>query len=99
MFNEKKLKELVNILYTKEIVGKNIFEILHQYPELNIECDKLAVMAYQYEVEIILKTNNPATRKLVEEQILVINSLASTLTEYRQSRIYFDDDGNLTQLF
>lgn len=30
--NEKKLKELLKILYTQELIGKNIYETLPQYP-------------------------------------------------------------------
>ena len=98
MFNEKKLKELVNILYTKEIVGKNIFEILHQYPALNIECNKLAVLAFNYEVEVINKQIT-TSRKSLEETIININTIASTIPTYRQSQIFFDDAGNFTGLF
>lgn len=96
--NEKKLKELVNILYTKEIVGKNIFEILHQYPALNIECNKLAVLAFNYEVEVINKQIT-TSRKSLEETIININTIASTIPTYRQSQIFFDDAGNFTGLF
>jgi hypothetical protein len=98
MFNEKKLKEIVNILYTKELLGLNIFDNIDQYPQLITECDKLAVLAFNYEVEVINKQIT-TSRKSLEETIININTIASSIPTYRQSQIFFDDAGNFTGLF
>lgn len=96
--NEKKLKELVNILYTKELLGLNIYEHINEYPQLITECDKLAVLAFNYEVEVIGKQIT-TSRKLLEETINNINSIASTIPTYTRSQIFFDETGNITGLF
>lgn len=96
--NEKKLKELVNILYTKELLGLNIYEHINEYPQLITECDKLAVLAFNYEVEVIGKQIT-TSRKSLEETINNINSIASTIPTYTRSQIFFDEMGNITGLF
>ena len=96
--NEKKLKELLKILYTQELIGKNIYETLPQYPELNAECDKLIEMAYIYEVAVLDKKDYLTHKQTVIEKIMVIHSIASTIPTYRQSQIFFDDKGNFTGL-
>lgn len=97
--NEKKLKELLKILYTQELIGKNIYETLPQYPELNTECDKLIEVAYTYEVAVLNKKDYLTHKQTVIEKIMMIHSIASSIPTYRQSQIFFDDAGNFTGLF
>lgn len=97
--NEIKLKKLLQVLYSQEILGKNVYEVLGQYPQLDAECDKLIEVAYIYEVAAINKTNNLELKNVVTQQILVVHNLATTIPEYKRSELYFDDSGNLTGLF
>lgn len=97
--NEKKMKELLKILYTQELIGKNIYETLPQYPELNAECDKLIEVAYTYEVAVLDKKDSLTYKQIVIESILIIHSIASTIPTYTRSQIFFDETGNITGLF
>lgn len=99
MYNEKKLKEIVNILYIKELVGQNIYEKLNSFPQLYLVCEELADVAYNYEVSILMGNTNIDIRKQVEEKILIIHQIATDVADYRQSGIYFDEDGRPTGLF
>ena len=99
MLDEKKLRELLKILYTKEIIGKNLCEKLYNYPELVIECDKLIEAAYIYEVAIINKSNTLELKELVTQQILMVHTVATNIPDYKRSELYFDELGNLTYLY
>ena len=97
--NEIKLKKLLQVIYSQEILGKNVYEVLGQYPQLGAECDKLIEVAFLYEVASINKKNNLDLKNVVTQQILVVHNLATTIPNYKRSEIYFDNNGNLTGLF
>lgn len=97
--NEKKLKELVEKIYVKELVGVNIFEHIADYQQLNNECNQLIDVACKYEVAVITKQEYVTLKLEVEKKINTIHQLASAIPMYRMSHIYFNDDGALTGLY
>lgn len=54
--NVKLLKELLKIVYTKELLGKALYERLNEYPYLKEQCDVLEDIATLYEVSVLEAT-------------------------------------------
>lgn len=91
--NVKLLKELLKIVYTKELLGKALYEKLEEYPHLKEQCDVMLDMATAYEVSVLEGTDGKEIYKQkVIEEMLVVHSIAMTLPTYRQSEIYFNDN-------
>ena len=99
--DEKKLKEIIKILYVKEIVGKALFSELENYPELHAKCQELEDKAFQFELSIITKKtkNYQPLKDDVILSIKHINNIASKIEKYRKSMIYFDEQSNFVDLF
>ena len=96
---EEKLKNIAVFLYVRETVGKNLFSEIHLYPQLEQECDALAVIATQFEISVLTGGNDYQTLKeQTIEKILSIHNIASGIEKYRQSLIFFDESGNVTDL-
>lgn len=96
--NEKKLKEILEKIYIEELIGRSVYNS-HNNDTLEIECEKLRVIAYEYEVMRMKKLNCEEVRKQVEEQIDRVHTIAMTLPNYRKSKIYFNNKGEQTGLF
>lgn len=91
--NVKLLKELLKIVYTKELLGKALYEQMDEYPYLKEQCDILEDMATSYEVSVLEGTDDKETYKqMVIEKMLAVHNIALTLPLYRQSEIYFDNN-------
>ena len=96
--NEKKLKEIVEKIYVEEILGKSIYKC-HYNEELEQKCNKLRAVAYDYELKRLKKLECEKIREQVSEIIDEIHIIASSIPNYRQSKIYFNNKGEQTGLF
>lgn len=96
--NEKKLKEIIEIIYVEEILGRSIYNS-HNNDTLDGQCDKLRNVAYEYELKRLKKMNCEELRLEVSEIIDDVHRIAKTLPNYRQSKIYFNNKGEQTGLF
>lgn len=91
--NVKLLKELLKIVYTKELLGKALFEQLDNYPLLREQCDVMENVATDYELSILERIGDKMLLKeKVIEQMLIVRNTATTLPLYRQSEIYFNEN-------
>ena len=94
--NVKLLKELLKIVYTKELLGKALYERLNDYPYLKEKCDVLEDMATSYEVSVLEgtegKDGKEQYKQRVVEEMMAVHNIALTLPLYRQSEIYFDNN-------
>ena len=91
--NVKLLKELLKIVYTKELLGKALYERLEEYPYLKGQCDVMLDMATSYEVSVLEGTDGKEIYKQrVVEEMMAVHNIALTLPLYRQSEIYFDNN-------
>lgn len=97
--NEEKLKKVVSYLYVREVVGKQLYNELNDYPELQTECDKLIDMAIQFEIAILSKTDHSKYKEQTSNQILYIHNIAKNIEKYRKSLLYFDEQGQMVDLF
>lgn len=93
------MKELCKILYVNEIIGKNLFEIISNHPELLIHCDKLIEITTEYEIMVLEGGDYIQLKQQVTEQIMVVNDCARNIPNYKQSELFFDELGNLTYLY
>jgi hypothetical protein len=98
LMNEKKLRKIIEKIYIEELLGRSIYNS-HSDAILEEECEKLRVIAYEYENLRMKKLNTEDKRKQVEEQIDRVHSVAMTLPNYRKSKIYFTKQGEQTGLF
>ena len=90
--NVKLLKELLKIVYTKELLGKALYEKLEEYPYLKGQCDVMLDMATDYEVSVLEgKEGKEQYKQRVIEKMLAVHHTALTIPLYRQSEIYFND--------
>lgn len=96
--NEKKLKEIIEKIYIEELLGRSVYDS-HDNDTLEEECEKLRVIAYEYENLRIKKLNCEEFREQVRQQIDRVHSVAMTLPNYRRSKIYFTKQGEQTGLF
>lgn len=96
--NEKKLKEIIEKIYIEELLGRSVYNS-HCNDTLEEECERLRTIAYEYEVMRMKKLNCEELREQVRQQIDRVHSIASTIPNYRKSKIYFDKYGQQTGLF
>lgn len=88
--NVKLLKELLKIVYTKELLGKALYEQMDEYPHLKEKCDVMLDMATDYEVSVLEGTEGKEQYKQrVIDAMLTVHNIAMTIPLYRQSEIYF----------
>lgn len=91
--NVKLLKELLKIVYTKELLGKALYEKMSEYPYLKEQCDVMLEMATEYEVCVLEGTDGKERYKQkVIEEMMAVHHIALTLPLYRESEIYFKDN-------
>lgn len=91
--NVKLLKELLKIVYTKELLGKALYEQMGEYPHLKEQCDVMLDIATEYEVCVLEGKDGKETYKQrVIEKMLSVHHTAQTIPLYRQSEIYFDNN-------
>ena len=91
--NVKLLKELLKIVYVKELLGDALYEHIGEYPSLREQCDILLHVATDYELSVLERTGDRQLLKQnVIEEMLAVHSIAMTLPTYRQSEIYFNDN-------
>lgn len=96
--HNEKLKNIVIFLYPQEVVGKALWEEIHLYPQLQIECDELSNLAMEYETLILSKQAYQHLKQPILEKVLYIHNISIGIEKYRQSRLYFDESGNITDL-
>lgn len=89
--DEKKLKNVVETLFIKELVGINIYENLENYPLIHPDLDNLRNEAYTLEImalngEISYYNQLGRVTLLMEE----ISSKLSEFKEYKKSKILFN---------
>ena len=96
--HQEKLKNIVIFLYPQEVVGKALWEEIHLYPQLQIECDELCNLAMEYEILILSKQQGNHLKQLIYEKVLSIHNIGIGNEKYRQSRLFFDENGNQTDL-
>lgn len=96
--NEKKLRKIIEKIYIEELLGRSVYNS-HDNDALEIECERLRVIAYEYEIMRMKKLNCEELREQVRQQIDIVHSVAMTLPNYRRSKIYFNKQGEQTGLF
>lgn len=91
--NVKLLKELLKIVYTKELLGKALYEKLEEYPYLKGQCDVMLDIATVYEVSVLegMEGKEQYKQRVIEE-MLAVHHTALTIPLYRHSEIYFDNN-------
>ena len=82
----------------EEILGRSIYHT-HRNDTLEEECERLRVIAYDYEVLRMKKLKCEELREQVRQQIDRVHSVASTIPNYRKSKIFFNNKGEQTGLF
>lgn len=97
--NEKKLKEILNKIYIEELVGKNIFQHIHEYEELNELCNKLFELILKYETKRLNKNNDLELRFQVRNLMLQVDEMGRDIPHYKRSLIFFNENGMFTDLF
>lgn len=97
--HKEKLQNLVNLLYVREIVGKNLFQELHLYPVLDKECKELTTIATEFEICVLNKKDGSYLKSQLKEKILSIHNIALGMEKYRQSLLYFNENLELVDLF
>lgn len=88
--DEKKLKNFIYLIYTKEILGINIIEKIDDYPILKKEIEVLEDIAYKREFELF--TNAITDDLELISQIKKVDEIASEISDYRRSLFYFNND-------
>ena len=96
--NEKKLRKIIEKIYIEELLGRSVYNS-HDNDALEIECERLRTIAYEYEVMRMKKLNCEELREQVRQQIERVHGIASTIPNYRKSKIYFTKQGEQTGLF
>lgn len=96
--HNEKLKNIVVFLYVKEAVGKALYEEIHLYPQLQQECTELSNLAMEYETLILSKQAYQHLKQPILEKVLSIHNISIGIEKYRQSRLFFDESGNITDL-
>lgn len=96
--NEKKLRKIIEKIYIEELLGRSVYNS-HCNDTLEEECERLRTIAYEYEVMRMKKLNCEELREQVRQQIDRVHSVASTIPNYRKSKIYFTKQGQQTGLF
>ena len=97
--NEKKLKEIINKIYIEELVGKNVFNNLHEYEELNNTINKLFELVLNYETKRLKKINDLDLRFEVKDMMILVDGMAQNIPNFRRSLIFFNENGVWTDLF
>ena len=97
--NKEKLREVVKLLYVKELLGKPLFQELHLHPELQEDCNELIETAMQFELCVLNKKDYSQLKNQMKNQILSIHNIAKNLEKYRQSLLYFNENLEFVDLF
>ena len=95
------IKEIINFLYTREIVGKALFFELENYPELFQKCLELEKKAFEFEYSILnkkYKTYNQQKNDIIT-LIKHIDNIAAKIEKYRKSMIYWNENLEFVDLF
>ena len=88
----KKIEEIVDFLYIREIVGETIFDNLSNYPELAAECAELKQLALEYELLILSKQPAEHLKSPILDKILSIHNISLGIKKYRVSYIFFNEN-------
>ena len=94
----KKIEEIVDFLYIREIVGETIFDNLSNYPELAAECAELKQLALEYELLILSKQPAEHLKQPILNKVLSINNISLGIEKYRVSYIFFNENLEITDL-
>lgn len=99
--NKERLRNVVNLLYVKEVVGKPLFQELHLHPELQDECNQLIEIATEFEISVLTNKKGDyfQLKNQMKNKILSIHNIAKTLKKYRQSLLYFNENLEMVDLF
>lgn len=85
----KKIEEVIEVIYIKELLGLTIYENLDSYTELNIEVQELRQLALNYEQSVLSKQTYDNTQLI--DKINSIHGICMTIEEYRPSRLLFNE--------
>ena len=93
----KKIEEIIESLYIKELLGITIYDKLNKYTNLENEVQELRKIALDYELQLL--SNKPCNdlRLMVIEKINSIHVIALTIEDYRMSYLFFNDQGMLNE--
>ena len=89
----KKIEEIIESLYIKELLGITLYDNIHNYVQLNNEVEELRQIAFDY--ELLILSNKPADKTPLIEKINKIHGICITIEEYRPSRLLFNEEGIL----
>ena len=92
------MRNILNLIYVKEILGTALFENLHLYPQLQQQCNELLDIGLEYEINVLEQKEHQHLKKEVEDKIITIHLSCLGNNEYRQSLIYFDECGTWSDL-
>lgn len=87
----KKIEEIIECIYIKELLGVSIYDRLHIYTDLNDEVQELRKIALDYELQLL--SNKPCNdlRLMVIDKINSIHVIALTIEDYRMSCMFFNE--------
>lgn len=90
--DEKKLKNFIYLIYTKEILGINIVEKIDNYPILKKEIEVLENLAYKREFDLFSKDITDDTELI--NQIKKVDKTAKEISDYTRSLFYFNNEND-----
>lgn len=88
----KKIEEIVDFLYIREVVGETLYDELHLYPQLKEECDALSKLAIEYELAVLTKQPAEHLKSPILDKILSIHNISLGIKKYRVSYIFFNEN-------
>ena len=94
----KKIEEIVEFLYIKELVGETLYHDLHNYPDLKQQTAELFNLALEYEKLILSKQPAEHLKEPILDKVATINNIALGIEKYRQSKLFFNEHGQLIDL-
>lgn len=97
--NQEKLKDVVIRLYVREVLGKSLYTELYLHPQLIEVTNELTNAAMQFELCVLNKKPYSNEKEHVKQLILSIHNRVKNIEKYRQSLLYFDENGNFVDLF
>lgn len=93
----KKIEEVIESIYVKELLGVSIYDRLHIYTVLNDEVQELRRTALDYELKVLSNQPYNDIRLKLVERINAIHTIALTIEDYRMSYLFFNDQGMLNE--
>lgn len=92
------MEEIVDFLYIKEVLGETLYNELNQYPDLKQQTAELFKLALEYELLILSKQPAEHLKSPILDKVLSIHNISLGIEKYRQSQLFFDEQGKITDL-